>query len=477
MSESRTDHNEETFEDLLGIGGRNLLPKRFVPERYVKPVLDFMRTEASGGIVMLVAAVAALVWANSAGWETYERLWETHLTIDLGGVVHIDHSLREWVNDALMVIFFFVVGLEIKRELAIGELRDPKTAALPAIAAIGGMVVPALIYFGFNAGTEAVRGWGIPMATDIAFAVGVVALTGTRVPIGAKLFLLALAIVDDIGAILVIAVFYTEELALGWLAAAIVGIGVVILGRTLQIRSVTFYIVVGVGIWFAMLESGVHATLTGVALGFLTPVRPLFRPDGYADSARALIDRVEDYAGEPDEPEDPHTGERIASLLRNMRTLSAETVSPLHRMEHGLAVWSSFVVVPIFAFANSGVRFVGVDPGGVITDRVVLGVFFGLLVGKLVGVSGFAGLAVLTGVGRLPHGTRWRHVFGLALLAGVGFTVALFVTALAFRDPALTDSAKIGIFAASLVAGVVGYTFLRTTPEPQQPHAEDLAPS
>jgi NhaA family Na+:H+ antiporter len=439
---------------------------RFVPSRFVQPVLEFMRTEASGGLLMLLAAVAALVLANSPAGPAYERLWETHLAVGVEGLLQIDHSLREWVNDALMVLFFFVVGLEIKRELAVGELRDPRAAALPVVAAVGGMVVPAAIYLAFNAGTPAARGWGIPMATDIAFAMGIVSLVGTRVPIGAKLFLLALAIVDDVGAILVIAVFYTEELALGWLVAAVVGLAVVALMQRIHIRATSLYALVGVFVWLAMLESGVHATLAGVALGLLTPTRPFYVPDDFARVGRELVDRVDQYAGDPDRGEDPRTIERIQALLRDLSRFSRETVSPLDRLEHQLAPWSSFVVVPIFAFANAGVRISPDAVGGALGDPVLVGVFLGLLVGKLGGVTGAAWLAVRAGLGRLPMHTTWRHVSGLGALAGVGFTVALFVTALAFDDPAAADSAKIGIFAASLLAGLLGYAWLRGAPEP-----------
>lgn len=464
-----------------GIRPRDLRPSwsessRFVPERFVQPVLRYMRTEAAGGVVLLVAALAALVWANSPWAAGYERLWGAHLTVELGGLLHLDHTLREWVNDALMVIFFFVVGLEIKRELAVGELRDPKAAALPAIAALGGMVVPAGAYLAFNAGTPATGGWGIPMATDIAFALGVVSLVGTRVPIGAKLFLLALAIVDDIGAILVIAVFYTDTLSVGWLATAVVGLGVVVVMRRIKVRAMLAYGVVGVVVWLGLLESGVHATLAGVALGLLTPATPFYRPDDFAGSARGLVDRVDEYAGDPRKPEDLRTTERIQALLGNVRRLSRETISPLERLESAVEPWSSFLVVPVFAFANAGVVLSGRALADAVTNPISVGVFLGLLAGKLVGVSGASWLAVRTGLGQLPPHTTWRHVIGTALLAGIGFTVALFITTLAFTDPARVDAAKIGIFAASLVAGIAGYLWLRTAPRPaEDPHGAEEA--
>lgn len=438
---------------------------RFVPQRFVQPVLRFMRTEASGGILMLLAAVVALLWANSAFGEAYTSLWSTHLDIELGGVLHLEHTLREWVNDALMVIFFFVVGLEIKRELVMGELSDPREAVMPAVAAVGGMVVPAAIYLLFAGGTDASQGWGIPMATDIAFAVGVISLVGSRVPISAKLFLLALAIVDDIGAILVIAVFYTDDLALGWLVAAGVALLLIAGMKRAAVRSTALYIIVGTFVWLAFLESGVHATIAGVILALMTPTRPFYVPDDYAETARRLVDKVDEYTGDPNIPEDRYTTERVQSLLNDVTRLSTETVSPLDRLEHRLEPWSSFVVVPIFAFANAGVMISGDALSGALGDPVLLGVALGLLVGKVVGVAGATWLAVRFGLGRLPRRTTWHHIVGLGLLAGIGFTVALFVTALAFEDPGFTDSAKIGIFIASLIAGVAGYLWLRAGPE------------
>ncbi|MBW3562028.1 MAG: Na+/H+ antiporter NhaA [Actinobacteria bacterium] len=447
---------------------------RFVPERFVQPVLRFMRTEASGGILMLVAALAALLWANSAFGDSYTSFWDTQLNIEIPGVLHLEHTLQEWVNDALMVIFFFVVGLEIKRELVIGELSDPREAVMPAVAAVGGMVVPALIYLLFAGGTEASHGWGIPMATDIAFAVGVISLVGSRVPIGAKLFLLALAIVDDIGAILVIAVFYTDDLALGWLAVAAVALVAIVAMKRMAVRSMALYVIGGTVVWFAFLESGVHATIAGVILALLTPARPFYLPDDFADAARSLVDKVDEYAGDPHLPEDRHTRDRIQSLLQDVSRLSTETVAPLDRLEHRLEPWSSFLVVPIFAFANAGVRISGDAISGALGNPVLLGVAVGLLAGKVVGVTGATWIAVELGLGRLPRNTTWRHIIGLGLMAAIGFTVALFVTALAFEDPTFTDSAKIGIFIASLIAGVSGFLWLRAIPEPGDDAEEDL---
>jgi Na+:H+ antiporter, NhaA family len=437
--------------------------ERFVPKRFVRPFVRFTRIEAASGLVLLAAAVAALIWANSRWSDTYFQILETQLTIEFGPF-HLDESLLHLINDGLMAIFFFVVGLEIKRQLVLGDLRDPKAAALPVLAALGGMIFPAAIYlmFTLDAGGEAVRGWGIPMATDIAFAVGVVALLGSRVPSGAKLFLLTLAIADDIGAITVIAIFYTEDLDLRYLAFAIGGLVLARVANLVRVRSLAFYVPLGVVVWFLTLESGVHATLAGVALGLLTPARPLYPADEFDRRARAILDT---FPNEPDSPEAREHADHEALLLSD---ISAEAVSPLSRLEHRLQIWSSFVVIPLFALANAGIDFRGVDLVETLTSSVALGVAAGLVVGKTLGISLFAFIAVRTGIGRLPAGTDWTHVVGLAAVGGIGFTVALFVSSLAFTDPALDDLAKVGIFVGSLVAGVVGALILsRARPEPE----------
>ncbi len=442
---------------------------RFIPRRFVQPARRFTEVEASSGIVLLVAAVVALVWANSAAWESYVALWDTHFLVEFGPL-HLEESLRDLVNDGLMAVFFFVVGLEIKREMVLGELRDPKAAALPALAAVGGMVVPAAIYLLFVSGVggEALRGWGIPMATDIAFSIGVVALLASRVPIGAKLFLLALAIADDIGAIAVIALFYTDDLSVGWLAAAVAGLAAIALAKRGGVRSLVFYLPAALAVWFFMLESGVHATIAGVALGLLTPARPMYSSEELERKARRILDLYP--SGEPSHTSREHA-DHEAILLSE---IAREAVAPLTRMEHALHLWSSYLIVPLFALANAGVRFEGTSVGEAVTHPVALGVALGLVVGKLIGITVFARLAVTAGIGRLPAGTTWRHVVGLASLAGIGFTVSIFVTGLAFTDPALSDLAKIGIFVGSLAAGLIGYGLLRTGPALAPTTSEDL---
>jgi NhaA family Na+:H+ antiporter len=319
------------------------------------------------------------------------------------------------------------------------------------------MIVPAVIYLAFAGTTgEAGRGWGVPMATDIAFSVGVVSLLGRRVPVGAKLFLLTLAVADDIGAILVIAFFYTDELFLGWLGGALVGLAVVVIASRVGIRSMAFYVVVAGITWLCLLESGVHATLAGVALGLLTPARPMYSDEEYVQRGRRILDRY-DF-----DKSAPRARERVDQDALALSSIAKESVAPLNRMEHGLLPWSSFVVVPIFALANAGVRFAGIDLVEAATHPVALGVAVGLLAGKIVGISAFAWAAVRLGWGRLPRLTSWRHVIGLAAIAGIGFTVSLFVTGLAFDDAMLADRAKTGIFIGSTLAGLIGYGLLRT---------------
>ncbi len=434
-----------------------------MPRRFIRPVVRFTSVEASSGIVLLAAAIGALVWANSAFSDTYFSILAQHVTFEFFGI-HFDESVQHLVNDGLMVIFFFVVGLEIKRELVLGELRDPRAAALPVMAALGGMVLPAAIFIAFTIGEggEALRGWGIPMATDIAFALGVVALLGSRIPSGAKLFLLAVAIADDIGAIAVIALFYTDDLNTGYLGGAVAGLLVVWIAARVNIRTLAFYIPAGIVIWFLTLESGVHATLTGVALGFLTPARPYYRPDEFESRSRAILDAF------PREPESQAAQEHADHEALMLSEIANESVSPLSRIEYALTPWSSYLIVPIFALANAGVDFRSVSFSAALTSSVAMGVAVGLVVGKILGVSAFSYLAVKLGLGRLPSGTSWSHVWGLAAVAGIGFTVSLFVTGLAFADPTLTDLAKVGIFVGSLVAGILGTLLLVRAKRPSE---------
>ncbi|HEX6300151.1 MAG TPA: Na+/H+ antiporter NhaA [Acidimicrobiia bacterium] len=436
--------------------------ERFVPKTFIRPFVRFSQIEASSGIILLIAAIAALIWANSPWADSYFSLLEEHLSLEFFGF-HLDESVLYLINDGLMAVFFFVVGLEIKRELVLGDLRDPKAAALPVMAALGGMVLPALIYFGLNAGTAASSGWGIPMATDIAFAIGVVALLGSRIPAGAKLFLLAVAIADDIGAIAVIAIFYTSDLSPGYFAAAVVGLILVWIASKVHVRAMWFYVPMALIVWYLTLESGVHATLAGVALGFLTPARPYYTPPEFDARARAILN-----AYPVEDGEEPVSQEHADHEVLLLSDIASEAVSPLTRMEHKLVAWSSFIIVPLFALANAGVDFRNVRLSQAITDPVALGVAAGLVIGKIVGISAASYGAVRFKLGKLPPGTNWQHVVGLSAVAGIGFTVSLFVAGLAFDEPGLADLAKVGIFSGSLVAGTIGSIILSRTPRRDQ---------
>jgi Na+:H+ antiporter, NhaA family len=413
--------------------------------RYLaRPVREFLDTEAAGGIVLLMATLAAIIWANSPVAGSYERLWTTEFSLRVGPFGFTE-DLRHVVNDGLMTVFFFVVGLEIKRELVAGELNDARRALLPAICALGGMVVPALIYLALNAGGDASSGWGIPMATDIAFAVGVLALVGPRCPPTMKVLLLSIAIVDDIGAIIVIAFFYTNQIHPEWLLAASAFAIVIALLRTARVWWTPVYVVVGVALWYAVFESGVHATLAGVTLGLLTPALPV-DPSGIRDALQ----------------EASSLGEEPSPAKVRATTLQAkELVAVAERLEHLLHPWSSFAIVPVFALANAGVL-ISVDAmREAATSTVVLGVVVGLVVGKLVGISGFAWLAVRFGLGALPEGVGWRHVVAVSAVAGIGFTVALFIAELAFGEHGIVDEAKVGVLLGSFAAALLGWGLMR----------------
>ena len=437
---------------------------RALPRAVVQPVLRFMRLEAASGVVMLVAAVAAVVWANSPWHGAYEQFWNTPVALDVGKLVRLDElTLHGWVNDGAMALFFLLAGLEIKRQLLLGELRDRRAAALPALAALGGMIVPALIYILVNHGHAGAKGWGIPVATDIAFAVGVVTLAGSRVPLGAKIFLLTLAVVDDVGGIIVIAVFYATDVKLAWLVVAAATIVLTVVLRRNDVRSLVPYIALGSLCWLSFHQAGIEAAIVGVIFGLLTPITPFHDPAAFAPTARALVDRVERSFDDGVITDDERDGDELA--FEDLARLATETASPLERIEGRLALWVSLLIVPAFAFANAGVR-IETDS---LDSRVALGVGLGLVLGKTIGVFSFSFLAVRFGIGRLPAGTTWRHAFGLAVTAGIGFTVALFVATISFADAGgLQSSAKVGVLGASVVAGVLGFLLLRSTPAPAE---------
>jgi Na+:H+ antiporter, NhaA family len=435
--------------------------RRFLPTTFIQPAQRFMQREAAAGIVMLAAAVVALAWANSGWTHAYEALWQTEVALRIGQIDYFDGlTLRDWVNDGAMALFFFLVVLEIKRELVAGELRNPRAAALPVIAALGGMVVPALLYAVMTAGTPGAAGWGIPMATDIAFAAGVASLAGSRVPPAAKIFLLSLAIVDDLGAIMVIALFYSHGGSVLWLGLALATAAVAAAFRRIQVRSLVPYGLLGLVCWVALHEAGVHPTVAGVIFALLTPIWSLYDPREFPRRARAVIAGIDEAF--QDERFVHHEYDRVQSSLRDVARLSKETEAPLDRLEHRLGPWVSFLIVPVFALANAGLPLAGSwSAAGEVGHRVALGVALGLVIGKTIGIFAAAWLACRFGLARLPTDTGWAHILALAAAGGIGFTVSLFMTELSFTDQALVASAKLGVFAGSLIAGALGYALLR----------------
>jgi NhaA family Na+:H+ antiporter len=420
----------------------------------VRSFQEFIRAEASSGVLLLLCTIVAMVWANSAWAETYNAFWQTKLTFAFGGFA-LSKPLLLWINDGLMAVFFFVVGLEIKRELLIGELASPKQAALPIAAALGGMIVPAIIYLAVNAGA-ATRGWGIPMATDIAFALGVMALLGRRVPVGLKVFLTALAIVDDIGAVLVIALFYTAEIY--WPSLAIGGGFFLALGlaNIFGVRRPLVYALLGIGLWVAFLKSGVHATVAGVLVAMTIPSRYRINTGEFVSEGRGLLDEIERVG---DATEGAVTDEEQTAVSA-LETACERVQTPLQRLEHEMHRWVTFGIMPLFALANAGVT-LGSGFAASLADRISLGVIAGLVLGKQIGITGFAWLAVRAKLASLPSGASWRQIYGAGWLGGIGFTMSLFIASLPFGDSPQLNVAKIGILTASLVAGIAGWILLR----------------
>jgi NhaA family Na+:H+ antiporter len=382
------------------------------------------------------------------------------LVVAIGNLLTFDYSIHHWINDGLMVIFFFTVGLEIKRELLVGELSSMQKASLPIAAALGGMIVPAVFYVVFNAGGEGAGGWGIPMATDIAFVVGIMALLGPRVPLTLKVFVLALAIADDIGAVLVIAVFYASEISIAALiVAAIVLIGLAIL-NSLGTKSLIPYTILGIILWIAFLKSGVHATIAGVLLAFIIPASARLNTKHFSDKTRELLNKFDD-TGEHGENVLSNEGRQtdVMAIEENCKKI----LTPLQRFEHGLHPWVSYFIIPLFALANAGVTFTGMDFIGAITSPVSLGIIVGLFVGKQLGIFGFSWIAVKLKLCSLPEEVNWTKIYAAGILAGIGFTMSLFIAGLAFTQETLIDLSKIGVLSGSLLSGVLGYVLLKAS--------------
>jgi NhaA family Na+:H+ antiporter len=421
------------------------LPKERI-DAYVDPLRHFLHIESASGVVLLAAAAAALILANSAlsGW--FLAIWKAPLGFTLGSF-SISHPVKHWINDGLMAVFFFVVGLEVKREFVMGELRDMRQAALPIAAALGGMVVPAGVYLALQYGEPGMRGWGIPMATDIAFVVGCMAVLGRRIPPSLRVLMLSLAIADDIGAILVIAIGYTESLNLTALALAGAGIGLILFLMHVGLRNLGVYLLLMVLVWFGFHESGIHATLAGVIFGLMTPARAWISEGRLGK----MVQKTSGFLG----GESWESPEHRYSVLSQLSVAARKSISPLQRFETGLHPWVGFLIMPVFALANAGVTV----ETSYFTSPVAVAVMLGLLVGKPLGIVGVSWLAVRLGLARLPEGVGWGAVLGGGFLAGIGFTMAMFIASLALAGD-LLDAAKVGILVGSLLSAVVGVVLL-----------------
>lgn len=431
----------------------------------INPVSSFIAKSTTGGIVLFVSAVVAIILANSPLGEWYHHIWEHKFGFNFDGQTYLNYSIHHWVNDGLMAIFFFVVGLELKRELIGGELSSPKNAMLPIIAAVGGMIVPALIYTFFNFGTDSDHGWGIPMATDIAFALGVLYLLGDRIPTPLKVFLTALAIVDDLGAVLVIAIFYTAEIDFIMLFTGLGFVVFLFLSKAFGIRNTLFFGIIGIfGVWLPFLLSGVHATIAAVLIAFTIPADSRVSENLFIEKIKLFLNQFK--LADQNENAPTLTTEQL-HVLNHIRTVTKDAMTPLQRLEHNMHPIVSFFIMPVFALANAGVTFSN-DILSEVTSNVTLGVAFGLIIGKVIGVFGVSMAVIKLKIANKPAGLNTTHLFGVGFLAAIGFTMSLFVTNLAFigPDPALNAEhqlqAKLGIFMASLIAGIIGYIILKT---------------
>ena len=426
-------------------------------DKILKPLERYMHNESTAGILLIFSALIAMVWANSPWGDTYIQLWEYELSLRVAEY-EITNNLHHWINDGLMAMFFFVIGLELKREIMAGELSDLRKAMLPLVAAAGGMIVPALIYILFNpSGTEN-NGWGIPMATDIAFALGIISLLGKRVPISLKIFLTALAIADDIGAVLVIAFFYTSHISMVSLGIGALFIALLIGANYLGVRSTLFYGLVGIGgVWVAFLFSGVHATIAGVLAALAIPARTKINEQKFI---QILEEKLDEFHQIP--PNDVTLLEPAQyRVIENIHRLTKSAGTPLQRLESQMHPWVAYLIMPLFALANAGIVLHAGILNNIFSNGISVGILLGLVVGKFLGVVIFSWGMVKLQLAELPEGMRWPHLVGVGFLAGVGFTMSLFITTLAFRTQQFVGDAKVGIFAASIISGVIGYLVLK----------------
>ena len=426
-------------------------------QKIYTPFEHFLHAQTTTGLVLLGMTLVALLLANSPFYEIYQHFIHTKIELDIGSLV-IKNSLHHWINDGLMAIFFFLIGLEIKREILVGELSNIKVAILPILSAIGGMVVPALIYLSINYQNIGENGWGIPMATDIAFAISALVLLGNRVSPAIVTFLVALAIVDDIGAVIVIALFYTAQIHYDFLLLAGVMFALLVVLNRFGIHAVLPYFIIGLFMWFFMLESGIHATIAGVIAAFTIPSKPKIPPAYFTQQTKNLLDEYDNYPVSTD-----HTiHEQQKAILQNIKDRIDAVSSPAARLENELHLPVSLLVIPLFALANAGIRIDFSSISQVIFEPVSLGIILGLIFGKIIGIAGIAFLAIKIGIAKLPQNSSMSQIFGVSALGGIGFTMSIFIADLAFQNSdALIFQAKIGILLASLLAGVFGFTWLR----------------
>lgn len=423
----------------------------------VEPFQRFVHAESTGGVLLLATTMVALVWANSPWAGSYHELWQLPVSLAVGPHV-LTETLLEWINDGLMAMFFFVIGLEIKREVLVGELSSPRQALLPLAAALGGTIVPASLYIAVNAAGPGAPGWGVPMATDIAFALGVLALLGKRVPMGLKVFITALAIGDDLMAVMVIALFYTSTISWMNLGIGLVFLLLLIGANVAGVRHPLVYSILGIGgLWLAFLLSGVHATIAGVLAAMTIPARTRLSGHEFLAKGKALLDRFAEVTS-PNTP--PLANRERQQVTQHLETALRHVETPLQRLEHALHPWVTVVVMPVFALANAGVA-LDRDLATTLANPVVIGIVAGLLLGKPVGIVLATWLAVRSGVALLPEGASWRQLLGVGCVAGIGFTMSLFIADLAFEQAELLRSAKMGILFASTMAGTVGWLVLR----------------
>jgi len=431
--------------------------RQLVADQILKPTQQFFRKEAASSILLIAATIIALIWVNSDVGETYHRFWHTKISFTFAHF-HISKTLLHWVNDGLMSLFFFTVGLEIKREILVGELATPKKALLPVIAALGGMIVPGLIYAAINIGLPTIHGWGIPVATDIAFALGAVAVFGRRLPVGLRIFLAAFAIADDLGAVVIIAIFYTKEIVWSNLIISLfLTLGLAV-ANFFWIRQTLIYAILGLAVWFFVLGSGVHPTIAGVIVSLFVPARGRYDTDNFLQNVKKITEKFE--------CEEQSCGYSILLNQEHLYAVQAlelachDVETPLQRLMHALHPWVAFVILPLFALGNTGLVFRGIVFSEMVSNPVIIGVIFGLVVGKPIGIMLFSYISVKSGMASLPQQVRWSHILGGAMLGGIGFTMSLFLSELSFSDPHIIDYARFAILAGSILSAVFGMSFL-----------------